>query len=152
MRDRILNILRHLISREGMLAPLSYEGDSNSFEIGTSYSHFGHKTFINFDMTEELLRTSVAHFFGYLDTENGINAEQLLQLLMYNKPSFQNSSGYLAVSPIEGGFLVSLHSSPLLLLKWDDKDIAEVLYATLFDLVINGLAFEPPAPIIMIGK
>lgn len=147
-RERMFGIL-NFIKSKGLLGLKDFlEDDANSFEIKTPYAEYGHRTWLTYERNNDgsAVRIELAHIFGSLDFDKGVNPNHLLRLLSTNIPSFQNSSAYIGVKDMDGTHFVSLNSTLIFLTKWSDEDIADALSILLFDLV-TGLALEPPPPI-----
>ncbi len=150
MRGRMFRILNHIKVKDLPIISDFQEEDASSFKLKTQHAEYDHQTWLKYELSNDKIRMEITHLFGYLDFENGVDPNQLLQILSMNIPSFQNSSAYIGVRNMDGTFFVSLNISPVFLSKWSDEDIAEALFTQLFDLTM-GLIFVPPPPIKQFG-
>jgi hypothetical protein len=150
LRERMFRILNLIKAKDLHIISDFQEEDASSFKLKTQYAEYDHQTWLKYELHNDRVRMEITHLFGYLNFEYGVDANQLLQILSMNIPSFQTSSAYIGVRNMDGTFFVSLNTSPIFLSKWSDEDIAEALFTQLFDLTM-GLIFVPPPPIKQFG-
>jgi len=90
---------------------------------------------------DEVLHVNIVHLCGYLDIDKDIGITDLLNILSENVPSFRDTYTFLGIKKIKDDFIVFLESYLLFLLKWDDKDIADIISFVLLDLLM-GIAVQ----------
>jgi hypothetical protein len=144
MKERLINILNELV-KAGCISRFSEDGDSN-FEVFTKYSAFDMMTWLKFEITGNVMRVRFTHLMGTLDVDGGVNPQDLVQVLMANRFSYNWTSGYFSANLLEKFFYVYLENAHFYLLKWRDEDIADAISLQFLDLQGLGLG-EPPKPI-----
>jgi len=106
-------------------------------------------------LPSDIVRVQIRHLCGYLDTDGGVDARDLLRILLLNKDSYQATSAYLTLLRFQNDntFFVTLENMQFYLLAWDDAAIADAMSAQLHDLTL-GLATmsQAPKPIVMFSK
>lgn len=143
MKEKIKNILEHMIQEENGWGVKSYQEDEmdGSFELKTQLSKYNHQTFLKYDFTNnsEMFRIEIMHILGYLDVSipHQAAAGQLLRLLSHNTGSFNGTTAFIGVESGESDedpFFATLNSFHHFLTSWSDIDIAKALSLHFFDL------------------
>lgn len=141
MKQKIMNILNHMIREGGTIGINSYElVGSHTFKLVTQLSEFGHETWLKFEPTGDMamFRIEITHVFGYIDTSvtPEVAANQLLLMLSRNNGSFANTTAFVGVQQRKGDprLYATLHSFHHFVAAWKDEEIAEALRLHFFDL------------------
>ena len=152
MKQRMISILEHLKSKsaEGLTGSIKdFRATSEySFELQTELPG---KVFLKWEAggDDEILRIEVIHGFAYLDLNRADDPTQfLLEMLEENVPSFRGSSASLGLKRESNRRVVCLSSSHQFIATISDKDIAESLSVTIFDLKMAQMLEFPPAVVV----
>lgn len=109
-----------------------------------------HATYLNFEISDDVLRVEIKHFFGLLYGEYEPSDTELLQFLRENAATFASSSAYLAIEEVKGDLFLSLQTYRTFFLKWPPDEIAEHISLAFFDikgaflLLAGGVRTWPP--------
>jgi hypothetical protein len=115
----------------------------NVFELKTSLPV--HKAFLKLEIATDILRVELQYLFGCLMLDNRTGSQDLLQLLMENVVgSFGYTSSFLGVRDIDGTFYAVLSGYYLFHMKWNDKNIAEIVSLALSDIYVNFISWQWP--------
>jgi hypothetical protein len=152
MKQRMISILEHLKSKsaEGLTGSIKdFRATSEySFELQTELPG---KVFLKWEAggDDEILRIEIIHGFAYLDLNRADDPTQfLLEMLEENVPSFRGSSASLGLKRESNRRVVCLSSSHQFIATISDKDIAESLSVTIFDLKMAQMLEFPPAVVV----
>lgn len=149
MKQRMIAILTQLKAKsaEGLTGSIRdfRETSEYSFELQTDLPG---KIFLNWEVggDDEILRMDLMHGFAHLDLNRTDDPTQfLLEMLEENVPSFRGSSACLGLKKEANRRIVCLSSSHQFIATISDRDIAESLSITIFDLKMAQLLQFPPA-------
>ena len=152
MKQRMISILDHLKSKsaEGLTGSIKdFRATSEySFELQTELPG---KVFLKWEAggDDEILRIEIIHGFAYLDLNRADDPTQfLLEMLEENVPSFRGSSASLGLKRESNRRVVCLSSSHQFIATISDRDIAESLSVTIFDLKMAQMLEFPPAVVV----
>jgi len=152
MKQRMISILENLKSKsaEGLTGSIKdFRATSEySFELQTELPG---KVFLKWEAggDDEILRIEIIHGFAYLDLNRADNPTQfLLEMLEENVPSFRGSSASLGLKNESNRRVVCLSSSHQFIATISDRDIAESLSVTIFDLKMAQMLEFPPAVVV----
>lgn len=154
MNERIHNIMNSIKIDPSYCTGFKLIQDNSPkavvYEVQTMLSSVGHRTWIEFGVATDVLRVISTHLFGYLDTDVGISAADLVEVLKANQGhGFQGAASYIAVTEDQGNLFVSLQGYNRFLLKWNDADIADMLALQLLDYVSAFVSGLWPKPIVV---
>lgn len=143
MKQKIKNILDHMVRHPGAGIKSYKEHANGSFEVETALSESKHQTFLKYEATGDnsMFRIEIMHVFGYLDVhippQNA--AGQLLRMLAHNTGSFSNTTAFVGVKSDQdtGKFFATLNSFHHFITNWSDAEIAEALNLHFFDLAMG---------------
>lgn len=108
--------------------------DAN-YEVITQLSIADHRTFLKFEITEDIIRIEVKHLFGSVDLNNSICTEELFQMLLDNtNGTYKKTSKYIGLKIIENTPYAFLLGYNYFHLKWDSKEIADIISLQLSEL------------------
>jgi hypothetical protein len=152
MKQRMISILEHLKSKsaEGLTGSIKdFRATSEySFELQTELPG---KVFLKWEAggDDEILRIEIIHGFAYLDLNRADDPTQfLLEMLEENVPSFRGSCASLGLKKESNRQVVCLSSSHQFIATISDRDIAESLSVTIFDLKMAQMLEFPPAVVV----
>ena len=152
MKQRMISILEYLKSKsaEGLTGSIKdFRATSEySFELQTELPG---KVFLKWEAggDDEILRIEIIHGFAYLDLNRADDPTQfLLEMLEENVPSFRGSSASLGLKKESNRRVVCLSSSHQFIATISDRDIAESLSVTIFDLKMAQMLEFPPAVVV----
>jgi len=152
MKQRMISILEHLKSKsaEGLTGSIKdFRATSEySFELQTELPG---KVFLKWEAggDDEILRIEIINGFAYLDLNRADDPTQfLLEMLEENVPSFRGSSASLGLKKESNHRVVCLSSSHQFIATISDRDIAESLSVTIFDLKMAQMLEFPPAVVV----
>ena len=152
MVERMSRILG-LLKAKGTETPLAgisgFTTEDAVFELQTEFSKHGHRTFLKYELSSDVIRMELTHVFGHLDLTKTPNPAQfLLDMLIENSPSFRNSSACLGVKSFPPNLFLTLNATHPFGIRMSDEDISDILSFSLLDLFM-GLMFQLPAPLVM---
>lgn len=130
----------------------SVQLDENNFELDWSLSKFDHRTFLKFEISGDVLRVDIKHAFGHVNLERGVSGEDFLKMLLENVGTFQKTSAYLGIKVIDETPATLLLSCPIFLLKWESRDIADVIQLHLLDIKNGFIMWNFPDTIFVYTK
>lgn len=94
MNDRLLNILNILIDK----GSITRFAEEDNFEVFTQYSVFDMMTWLNFEITGDVMRVRFTHLMGTLELDQGANPRDLINVLVPNRYSYKRTSGLFFLS------------------------------------------------------
>jgi hypothetical protein len=120
--------------------------NNTTYEIITPLSEGDHKTFLKFEITEDIIRIELKHLFGSIDLNKSIGVEEFLQMLVDNtNGTYKKTSKYIGVKIIENTPYVFLLGYNYFNLKWDSNEIADIISLQLSELKF-AFTFECSIP------
>lgn len=149
MASKIANIVRFL-SEEFSIECKEYS--ENKFELETSLSDHDHRTFLDFEVSSDIIRVQLKHLFGNFNVEKEIGTQELLQMLVENSGTFQTTSAYLCVRIVDNTPYVALEAYHHFHMKWEDKDIADIIQLQFLDIKMGLIKWTFPDSIYLFHK
>lgn len=143
MKEKMKNILDHMVSKESSFGIKSYKDVGNDiFELETPYTEYGqYRTFLKYEPNNsmDMFRVEVRHIFASINVrvDPTTAASQLLTMLGRNVGSWQDSTAYLGIQSGDGEYYAVLNSFQHFVMKWNDEDIAEALHLLFFDMTMG---------------
>ncbi|PIQ08114.1 MAG: hypothetical protein COW71_13565 [Ignavibacteriales bacterium CG18_big_fil_WC_8_21_14_2_50_31_20] len=112
--------------------------NDNNYEITTQLSVADHRTFLKFEITEDIIRIEIKHLFGSADLTKSIGAEELFQMLIDNtNGTYKKTSKYIGMKIIDNTSYVFLLGYNYFHLKWESKEIADIISLQLSELIFS---------------
>jgi hypothetical protein len=145
MDEKIENVVRCL---SGDFSVNTSRVNENLFEIETKLSV--HKAYLKLEVSGDILRAELQYLFGVLDVHVGMG--DVLRMLMENVGSFGYTSSFLGLKHIDDTMFTVLSGYYLFHMKWDEKDIADVLNLALSDIYMNFISWQWPDAIHVLGN
>lgn len=133
------------------------EIDENRIYVETPLTKHRHKTYITFEVSDDVLRLDFKHTFGMLDVASHGEFEDVAAILLDNNGTFHMSSAYLAIELIDSLPYTSLQTYRTFLTKWPPEEIADQIKLTFYDIKMalvgkgTGMSGEWPPAIQMFG-
>jgi len=123
-----------------------------NFEISPPIEGLGHRVFLKFERSDDIIRAELRYFFGNLNDENDISAGDMLDMLVENNGSFQSTSAYLSIKVVDGVPFVILNACHCFLAKWEDRDIADIIQLQLLNIKAGLISWSYPESISLFSK
>ena len=113
------------------------------FEIFTKLSEMDQRSFLDFEITGDVIRVELLHLFGNLISER-IGYNELLELLQQNTGQLGTTGAYLSVNIVEHHNYICLNSYHRYKVQWDDRDIADMISLHFFDIMSGLMILKIP--------
>jgi len=128
------------LNREGFECKFISENEGiHRYEAITGLSSTGQRTFLNFEVTGDVLRMAMTHMLGSV-----VNPEAIGAISSVNFGSFGTTGSFLTTKFVERFTIVCLESYQRYYEKWSPQQIAEMIFLTHTDIMMGLIVSQLP--------